>query len=159
MTHHIVFRGTIAYVDARAGLGVRSDRMENRSRAAEGGTCVTSTRSLSGPRTERGFSPAQLLSVVSVVMAGNGEGRLSRSRQYRFGIRPRGPRSQIRNSFAERNFIEGVYSRYAPAGVYAVQRIPARPFFVPVLRGCLPNPRTDVRSCRTPFTRRPDDMG
>ena len=61
-------------------------------------TCLA--RRLAGTGAERGFPAAELLPAVSLVVAGRDQGGVSRSRQYRRALRPRGAQPDAsRSSF------------------------------------------------------------
>ena len=90
---------------------------------------------LSGAGAERGFSPAQLLPLVALVVAGSGEGVFSGPGQHRFGIRASRAFAELRDEPAERHLSQGLCASRPAAGLYALQCVPARPLPLPVLRG------------------------
>src|SRR5207245_2999580 len=59
-------------------------------------------RRLAGIGTERGFPAAELLPAVSLVVAGRDQGGVSRSRQHRRALRPRGAQPELRDPASER---------------------------------------------------------
>src|SRR5882762_9127511 len=59
-------------------------------------------RRLAGTGSERGFPAAELLPAVSLVVAGRDQGGVSRSRQHRRTLRPRGAQPELRDPVAER---------------------------------------------------------
>src|SRR5258708_33524117 len=96
-------------------------------------TCLT--RWLAGTGAERGLPAAQLLSAVPLVVAGRDQGGISRSRQYRRALRPRGAQPQLRNPAAERGFAEILRQADDAPRLHPVQRVPARPLHLPILLG------------------------
>src|ERR1700687_6381374 len=62
-------------------------------------TCLARRLAVTG--AECGLPAAQLLSTVSLVVAGRDQGGVSRSRQHRRALRPRGAQPLIRNPAAE----------------------------------------------------------
>src|SRR6202023_259955 len=67
-------------------------------------TCLA--RRLAGTGAECGLPAAQLLSAVSLVVAGRDQGGIPRPRQYRRALRSRGAQPLVRNSAAERGVAE-----------------------------------------------------
>src|SRR5690606_3166063 len=105
---------------------------------------------------ERGLSPAELLSFVSVVVAGRHQGRLPRPRPYPRRIRARGLLALLLDEAAERGVPEELCEALSPPRLHPLQRLPARPLPVPVLR----HPRgPDLRPRHSAPLRRRDDMG
>src|SRR6202171_2878428 len=87
-------------------------------------TCLA--RRLAGTGTECGLPAAQLLSAVSLVVAGRDQGGVPRSRQHRRALRPRGAQSFVRNSAAERGVAEILRQADHASRLHPVQRVPAR---------------------------------
>src|SRR5215472_1287762 len=83
---------------------------------------------------ERGFSTAELLSTVIVVVAGRGQSGIPRPCQHYRPLRCLRAQPVIGDAAAELRVAEGIRSGGAASGVHAVQRVPARPFYLPVLR-------------------------
>src|SRR5580704_834762 len=106
--------------------------------------------------SERGLSAAELLPTVAVVLAGRHQGRLSRAREYRRQLRPRGAFAELRNEAAERGVAEDLREALDASGVHPVQRLPARPFRLPILRRAR---RSDLRSSVAALARRTHDLG
>src|SRR5258708_2777229 len=96
-------------------------------------TCLT--RWLAGTGAERGLPAAQLLPAVSLVVAGRDQGGVSRSRQYRRALRPRGAQPHLRNSAPQRGVAEIVREADDASGLHPVQCLLARPLHLPILRG------------------------
>src|ERR1700678_3145513 len=96
-------------------------------------TCLA--RRLAGTGAERGLPPAQLLSAVSLVVAGRDQGGVPRPRQYRRALRPCGTQSLVRDSVAERGVAEILRQADHASRLHPVQRVPARPLRLPVLLG------------------------
>src|SRR5438876_2183893 len=67
-------------------------------------TCLA--RRLAGTGAECGFPAAELLPTLAVVVAGRDQGGVSRPRQHRRALRPRGAQPVVRNPAAERGFAE-----------------------------------------------------
>src|SRR6266851_2223246 len=113
---------------------------------------------LPGSRTQRRLSAAELLSTVLVVLAGRDQGGISRSRQHHRPLRR--PRAQplFGNAIAECSLVEGIRASCTASGIYAVQRLSARPLHLPVLRRSLSLARSDLRSSRPAVARRADDL-
>src|SRR3984957_15814973 len=117
-------------------------------------TCLT--RRLAGIGTERGLPAAQLLSAVSLVVAGRDQGGIPRPSQYRRALRPRSAQSLVRDSAAQRRVAEILRKANHTSRLYAVQRVPARPFRLPVLLG---RRRSHLRSHHPAQQGRTDDLG
>src|ERR1700744_5361929 len=96
-------------------------------------TCLA--RWLAGTGTERGLPAAQLLSAVSLVVAGRDQGGVPRPRQYRRALRSRGAQPDVRDSAAQRGIAEILRQADHASRLYPVQRIPARPLRLPILLG------------------------
>src|SRR5882757_10533953 len=96
-------------------------------------TCLA--RRLAGIGAECGFPAAELLSAVSLVVAGRDQGGVSRPRQYRRALRPRGAQPLVRNSAAERGVAEILCAPLDASRLHPVQRVPARPLRLPILLG------------------------
>ena len=92
---------------------------------------------------ERRFPAAQLLSAFALVLAGCDQGGVPRSRAHRLELRPGDQEPELRDVPAERGVAQGLCEAGAAPGVHAVQRVPARPLPVPVLRR---QGRPDLRS-------------
>src|SRR6201996_8732151 len=88
-------------------------------------TCLA--RWLAGTGTERGLPSAELLPAVSLVVAGRDQGGVSRPRQHRRALRPRGAQPDVRDSAAERGVAEVLRQADDPPRLHPVQRVPARP--------------------------------
>src|SRR5580698_3056847 len=67
-------------------------------------TCLAGR--LAGTGVECGLPSAELLSAVSLVVAGRDQGGVPRPRQYRRALRPRGAESLVRDSAAKRGVAE-----------------------------------------------------
>src|SRR3981189_3299353 len=93
-------------------------------------TCLA--RWLAGTGAERGLPAAQLLPTVALVVAGRDQGGVSRPRQHRRALRPRGAQPVLRNPAAERGVAEVVRQADHASRLHPVQRLPARPVLVPV---------------------------
>src|SRR6202047_89071 len=104
---------------------------ENAPEALLERTCLA--RRLAGPGAECGLPAAQLLSAVSVVVAGRDQGGIPRPRQHRRALRPRGAQPLVRDPAAERGVAEILRQAEHASGLYPVQRVPARPLHLPVL--------------------------
>src|ERR1700730_19268004 len=117
-------------------------------------TCLA--RRLAGTGAERGFPAAQLLSAVSLVVAGRDQGGVSRSRQHRRTLRPCGAQPLVRNPAPERGVAEILRQADHASRLHPVQRLPARPLRLPVLYG---RRRSHLRSHHPAQQRRPDHMG
>src|ERR1700676_5554264 len=113
-------------------------------------------RWLAGAGAECGFPAAQLLSAVSLVVAGRDQGGVPRPRQHCRALRPRGAQPVVRNSAAERGVAEILRQADHPSGLYPVQRLPARPLRLPVLFG---RRRSHLRSHHPAQQGRPDHLG
>src|SRR6202140_264528 len=83
-------------------------------------TCVA--RWLAGTGAECGLPAAQLLSAVSLVVAGRDQGGVSRSRQHRRTLRPRGAQPLVRDPAAERGVAEILRQAVDPSRLHPVQR-------------------------------------
>src|SRR5215212_7923101 len=88
-------------------------------------TCLA--RWLAGAGAECRFSATQLLSAVSLVLAGRDQGRVPRPCEYRRALRPRGAQPVVRNSASERGIAEVVCEADDASRVYTIQCVPARP--------------------------------
>src|SRR6185503_11687184 len=91
------------------------------------------TRRLAGTGAERGFPAAELLPAVALVLAGRDQGGVSRPRQHRRTLRPRGSQPELRNPTAERGVAEILRQADHASRLHPVQRVPARPLRLPVL--------------------------
>src|ERR1700754_122633 len=96
-------------------------------------TCLT--RRLAGTCVECGFPAAELLPAVALVLAGRDQGGVSRPREHRRTLRPGGPKSLLRDPAAQRGFPQSLCEADHPSGLHAIQRLPARSFHLPILRG------------------------
>src|SRR4029077_21168831 len=94
-------------------------------------TCLA--RRLAGTGIECGFPAAELLSAIPLVVAGRDQGGVSRTRQHRRTLRPRGPQPQFRDAAAERGVAEILRQAEHPSRLHPVQRIPARSVRLPIL--------------------------
>src|SRR5258706_13021406 len=92
-------------------------------------TCLT--RRLAGTGAECGLPAAQLLSAVSLVVAGRDQGGVPRPRQYRLALRPRGAKPLVRDPAAERGIAEILCQTDHASGLHQVQRVPSRPLRLP----------------------------
>src|SRR6266478_9087986 len=117
-------------------------------------TCLA--RRLAGSGAERGLPAAELLSAVSLVVAGRDQGGVSRSRQHRRTLRPRGAQPLVRDPAAERGVAEILRQAQHASRLHPVQRVPARPLRVPVL---LVQRRSHLRSHHPAQQRRPYHLG
>src|SRR4030088_3710604 len=88
-------------------------------------TCLA--RRLAGTGAECGLPAAQLLSAIAVVVAGRDQGGVSRPRQHRRALRPRGAQPLVRDPVAERGVAEILRQALYTSRFYPVQRVPARP--------------------------------
>src|SRR6516162_8334197 len=113
---------------------------------------------LPGSRAQRRLSAIELLSAVPVVLAGRDQGGLSRSRQYHRPLRR--PRAQplFGDAIAERRLVERIRAGSAASGIHPVQRLSARPLYVPVLRRALSLARADLRPPRPAIARWAHDL-
>src|SRR5215468_844834 len=91
-------------------------------------------RRLSRPCAQRGFSSAQLLPAVAVVMAGRDQGGLSRAGEHRRRIRPRGAQPELGDEAPQRGFAQDLCKAFDPTRLHPLQRVPARQVQLPVLR-------------------------
>src|SRR5436305_3192664 len=96
-------------------------------------TCLA--RRLAGAGAECGFPAAQLLSAVSLVVAGRDQGGVPRSSQHRGALRPRGAQPLVRDSASERGVAEVLRQADNASLLHPAQRAPARPLHLPVLLG------------------------
>ncbi len=83
--------------------------------------CRAGTRSLPGPRPQRRLPSVELFPAVALVLAGHDQGRLSRAREYRRGIRPRGALGWIRNARSFGRVAQDLREARAQSRLYAVQ--------------------------------------
>src|SRR5436305_10115699 len=90
---------------------------------------------LAGTGAECGLPAAELLSAVSLVVAGRDQGGVPRPRQYRRALRPRGAQPLVRDPAAERGVAEILRAPLDASRLHPLQRVPARPLRLPVLRG------------------------
>src|SRR5260221_14333985 len=86
-------------------------------------TCLA--RRLAGTGAECGLPAAQLLSAVSLVVAGRDQGGFPRPRQYRRAPRPRGAPPLLLDSAAERGVAEILRQADHASPFHPVQRVPA----------------------------------
>src|SRR5580704_12242063 len=93
-------------------------------------TCLA--RRLAGSGTERGLPAAELLPALALVVAGRDQGGVPRPRQHRRTLRPRGAQSLVRNPAAERRLAEILRQADHASRLHAVQRLPPRPFRLPI---------------------------
>src|SRR6202171_5902377 len=94
-------------------------------------TCLA--RRLAGTGAECGVPAAELLPAVSLVVARRDQGGVSRSRQHRRALRPRGAQPELRDPASERGVAQILRQADHPPGLHPVQRVPARPLHLPVL--------------------------
>src|ERR1700712_5188267 len=94
-------------------------------------TCLA--RRLAGSGAECRLPAAELLSAVSLVVAGRDQGGVPRPRQHRRALRPRGAQPFVRDSAAERGIAKTLRQAAPASGLPRVQRVPARPLRLPVL--------------------------
>src|SRR6185369_6102664 len=111
------------------------------------------SRSFSGARSERRLPAIELLPPLAVELAGIGEGRVPRTRQHRLRVRPLRAQPLLRDAAALRGVAQVLREAGALSSVHAVQRVPARPVPVPVLRI---EGRPDLRPPDPALARRPD---
>src|SRR5580658_9795412 len=97
---------------------------------------------LSGLGAQCGLPSAELLSAVDLVLAGRGEGGVPRSCEHRFRIRNARAQSLVRDAAALGRVAEELYQADALSRFHALQRLPARPLHLPILRRAR---GTDVR--------------
>src|SRR4051794_26891024 len=83
---------------------------------------------------QRGFPAAQLLSALTLVMAGRHQGRLPRAREHRRAVRQAGALAEPGDEAAERGVAQDLREAFDPSGVHALQRVSARQVLLPVLR-------------------------
>src|SRR5262245_46116869 len=91
-------------------------------------------RRLSRPRPQRGFSSAQLLPAVAVVVAGRHQGGLSRAGEHRRPVRPRSAQPEPGDEAPQRGFAQDLREARDAARLHPLQRVPARQVQLPVLR-------------------------
>src|SRR5882757_1360851 len=77
-------------------------------------------RRLAGTGFERGFPAAELLPAVSLVVARRDQGGVSRSRQHRRALRPRGAQLELRSPVAERGVAQVVRQADDASGLHPV---------------------------------------
>src|SRR5215510_5872585 len=109
------------------------------------------TQRMASPRAQRGLPSAELLSAVAVVLAGYDQGRLPRARQYRRQLRTLGAQPQPRDEAAKRGLAQDLREACDAACVHALQRVPARPVLLPILR---PARRSHLRPSGSALARR-----
>ena len=80
------------------------------------------------------FRPLSYFPLSLWSLAGGGEGGVPAPRQCAFRVRPQGALAQPGDGAAQRHRTEAVRAGRAPAGVHPLQRLPARPLRLPVLR-------------------------
>ena len=83
---------------------------------------------------ERGLPSAQLLSAVDLVLAGRDQGGLPRPGQHRLRIRHAGAQPELRDAAALGGVAEELRQAVALSRLHPVQRVPARPLHLPILR-------------------------
>ena len=105
---------------------------------------------------ECGLPSAQLLPAVALVLAGRHQGGVPRPGEHRRRIRAPGLVADLLDEAAERRQPEKLCEAVAAPGLHPVQRVPARPLPVPVLRHAR---GPDLRPCRAAPQRRRDDLG
>src|SRR5690348_16587297 len=88
---------------------------------------------LAGTGAECGFPAAELLSTVSLVVAGRDQGGVPRPRQYRRILRSRGAQPDLRDPAAERGVAQVLRQADHASGLHPLQRLPARPLRLPIL--------------------------
>src|SRR5258705_6046239 len=86
-------------------------------------TCLA--RWLAGTGAECGLPAAQLLSAVSLVVAGRDQGGVPRPRQYPLALRPRGAQPLVREPAAERGVAELLRPTVHAIGLHPGPRGPA----------------------------------
>src|ERR1700761_3550070 len=94
-------------------------------------TCLA--RRLAGAGVECGLPAAELLPAVALVLAGRDQGGVSRPREHCRALRPGGPKPFLRDPAAQRRVAESLRQADHPPRFHAVQRLPARPFRLPIL--------------------------
>src|SRR4051795_12451488 len=72
---------------------------------------------------ERGLSPAFVFPAFALVLAGCGQGGISRPGLGAKRVRDRGSLSEPENAFAKRHRAQRLHTRRAPSGFHAVQRV------------------------------------
>jgi hypothetical protein len=124
-------------------------------RLCDGSCSLSDAGELSGPRLERGLPSAQLLSVVDLVLAGRNQGGVPRPGQHPVGIRRGGALSELRDAAALGGVAEKLRQADPLSRLHPVQRVPARPLHLPILR---PTRGPHLRPCRAPFEGRDHDL-
>jgi hypothetical protein len=112
--------------------------------------------SMSGACPQRRLPAPELLSLVTVELAGHAEGCVPGSRQHCLRIRNRGAQPDGGVPPALGCLAQDLCAALAPSGFHAVQRVPARQVRLPVLRR---QGRTNVRPCDSPLQGRSHVMG
>ena len=114
--------------------------------------------SLPGAGAQRRLSAAELLPALDLVLAGRHQGRVPRARQHRVGIRQDGAKPELRDAAALRRVAENLRQAVPPPGLHPLQRLPARPLHLPVLRrargldlrsSCIPRSKGGQRPGKT----------
>ncbi|CAA7621244.1 hypothetical protein MTBUT4_380054 [Magnetospirillum sp. UT-4] len=123
------------------------------------GEGIGSAGKLSRPGAECRFPAAQLFPALAVVLAGGGEGGRFRARQRGLRIRARGPLAQLGHAPAQRHLAERVHPGGPAPGLHPLQRVPARPLRLPVLRRRAAGPRPDLRPRGAPRPGRAHHLG
>ena len=108
---------------------------------------------------QRRLPPPQLLPAVDLALAGNGQGDLSRAGAGAVPLRSGGALAVVGAAAAERGRAQGVHPAEPPPAVHPVQRVPARPLQLPVLRRWPPDLGADLRSPGAALARRHDQLG
>src|SRR3979490_253709 len=98
---------------------------ENAPEALLERTCLA--RRLAGTGAECGLPAAQLLSAIAVVVAGRDQGGVSRPRQHRRALRPRGAQPLVRDPVAERGVAEILRQALHTSRLHPVPRPPPPP--------------------------------
>src|ERR1700689_4137548 len=83
-------------------------------------TCLA--RWMAGTGIECGLPAAELLSAVSLVVAGRDQGGVPRPCQHRRALRPRGAQPELRNPAAQRGIAEILRQADHASRLYPVQR-------------------------------------
>ena len=80
------------------------------------------------------YRPLSYYPAVDLVLAGRDQGGVPRSGEHRLRIRQDGAKSELRDAAALRGLPEDLRQAVAPPGLHPLQRLPARPLHLPVLR-------------------------
>ena len=91
-------------------------------------------------------------------MAGGDQGRLHGTGQRRLRVRNVGPLAIVRDGGPKRDLAQGIYPDRPSAGIHAVQRVPARPLRLSILRRARFDRAPDFRPRYPAFARRAHDL-